>query len=167
MTTLEKINTSWQNRSEGKRLFRLLGSCCYLGYIKKYPKTFGSLPGIVFFLLSKDLNLWLQAVIILFFTLFATAIASKMEEIEDTKNPVEVVIDGSVGMWISLFGLWDVNLSMIASAFILFRLLDSLKPFPISIFQTFKGGIGIVADDIAAGMVVNIIIRFLLLKAVF
>lgn len=144
-----------------------MGSCCYLGYIKKYPKTFGSLPGIVFFLLSKDLNLWLQAVIILFFTLFATAIASKMEEIEDTKNPVEVVIDGSVGMWISLFGLWDVNLSMIASAFILFRLLDSLKPFPISIFQTFKGGIGIVADDIAAGMVVNIIIRFLLLKAVF
>lgn len=90
-----------------------------------------------------------------------------MEEIEHTKDPVEIVIDETAGMWVALFGLWDINFAMILSAFLLFRALDVFKPFPISIFQGYKGGIGIVADDVAAGMVVNIFIRLLMLKGVF
>lgn len=167
MTTLEKTNLSWKNRPEAIRLIRLLGSCCYLGYIKKYPGTFGSLPGIVFFLLTKDLNLWIQGIILLAFILFAIAVAQAMEDIENTKDPVEIVIDETAGMWVALFGLWDTNLTLIISAFLLFRILDFFKPFPIPIFQTFRGGKGIVADDVAVGMVTNLIIRFLLLRGIF
>ncbi len=167
MTTLEITNNSWKNKPEAKRLIRLLGSCCYLGYIKKYPGTFGSLPGIVFFLLTKDYTLFIQTLLLLAFIFFAIVISEAMEDIDDTKDPVEIVIDETVGMWVSLFGLWDANLTMIITAFLLFRLLDFFKPFPISTFQTFKGGKGIVADDLAVGMVTNFIIRLLLLKNVF
>jgi phosphatidylglycerophosphatase A len=166
MITLEKTNNSWKNRPEAKRFIRLLGSCCYLGYIKKFPSTFGSLPGIVLFLITKDLNFWVQALLLLAFIYFATIVAGMMEDIEDTKDPVEIVIDETAGMWIALFGLWEANLAVILSSFVLFRVLDFFKPFPISIFQTFRSGIGIVADDVAVGMVTNIFIRFLLLKAI-
>ena len=167
MTTLEKINYSWKNRTEAKRLIRLLGSCCYLGYIKKFPGTFGSLPGIVFFLITKDYSLWLQSFLLIAFIVFAVIISQAMEDIEDTKDPVEIVIDETAGMWVALFGLWDANLIVITVAFLIFRTLDLLKPFPIPIFQNFKGGKGIVADDVAVGMITNIIIRLLLLKGVF
>ena len=166
MITLEKTNNSWKNRPEAKRFIRLLGSCCYLGYIKKFPGTFGSLPGVVLFLVTKDLNFWVQALLLLAFISFATIVAGMMEDIEDTKDPVEIVIDETAGMWIALFGLWEANLAVILSSFVLFRVLDFFKPFPISIFQTFRSGKGIVADDVAVGMVTNIIIRFLLLKAI-
>ena len=164
MTTLERTNNSWKNRPEAKRLIRLLGSCCYLGYIKKYPGTFGSLPGIVFFLITKDLNLWLQGLLLVAFIVFAIAVSQAMEDIDETKDPVEIVIDETAGMWVALFGLWEANLTVIVSAFLLFRILDFFKPFPISIFQTFNGGKGIVADDVAVGMVTNLVIRILLLK---
>ena len=166
MTTLERTNNSWKNRPEAKRLIRLLGSCCYLGYIKKYPGTFGSLPGIVFFLITKDLNLWIQGLLLVAFIIFAIAVSQAMEDIDETKDPVEIVIDETAGMWVALFGLWEANLPVIVSAFLLFRILDFFKPFPISIFQTFNGGKGIVADDVAVGMVTNLIIRILLLKSI-
>ena len=166
MTTLERTNNSWKNRPEAKRLIRLLGSCCYLGYIKKYPGTFGSLPGIVFFLITKDLNLWLQGLLLVAFIVFAIAVSQAMEDIDETKDPVEIVIDETAGMWVALFGLWEANLTVIVSAFLLFRILDFFKPFPISIFQTFNGGKGIVADDVAVGMVTNLVIRILLLKSI-
>lgn len=167
MTISEKTNYSWKNRPEAKRFIRLLGSCCYLGYIKKYPGTFGSLPGIVFFLMTRDYNIWLQGIILAVFLVFAIIVSQAMEDLDETKDPVEIVIDETAGMWIALFGLWDANLTMIISAFLLFRVLDVLKPFPIPIFQTFKGGKGIVADDVAVGMITNLIIRLLLLKGVF
>lgn len=164
MTTLERTNNSWKNRPEAKRLIRLLGSCCYLGYIKKYPGTFGSLPGIVFFLITKDLNLWLQGLLLVAFIVLAIAVSQAMEDIDDVKDPVEIVIDETAGMWVALFGLWEANLAVIVTAFLFFRILDFFKPFPISIFQTFNGGKGIVADDVAVGMVTNIVVRILLLK---
>ena len=166
MTTLERTNNSWKNRPEAKRLIRLLGSCCYLGYIKKYPGTFGSLPGIVFFLITKDLNLWLQGLLLVAFIVLAIAVSQAMEDIDEVKDPVEIVIDETAGMWVALFGLWEANLAVIVTAFLLFRILDFFKPFPISIFQTFNGGKGIVADDVAVGMVTNLVIRILLLKSI-
>ncbi|MBP5471027.1 MAG: phosphatidylglycerophosphatase A, partial [Candidatus Riflebacteria bacterium] len=153
-----------KNRPEAKRLIRLLGSCCYLGYIKKYPGTFGSLPGIVFFLITKDLNLWLQGLLLVAFIILAIVVSQAMEDIDEVKDPVEIVIDETAGMWVALFGLWEANLAVIVTAFLLFRILDFFKPFPISIFQTFNGGKGIVADDVAVGMVTNLVVRILLLK---
>lgn len=167
MITLEKTNISWKNNSRIKKLVRILATCGYIGYIKKYPSCIGSLPGILLFLITKDFPLYAQAISLVLFILFSIGISQNMEEIENTTDPAEIVIDETAGMWVALFGLWDTSFGMILTAFLLFRALDVLKPFPISIFQGYKGGIGVVADDVAAGMIVNIIIRLLILKGVF
>ena len=167
MITLERTNNSWKNNNRIRKLVRLFATCGYIGYIKKYPSCIGTLPGILLFYLTTNLPLYAQAISIVLFVFLAIGIAQNMEEIENTTDPVEIVIDETAGMWVALFGLWDTSFAMILIAFILFRALDVLKPFPISIFQGYKGGIGVVADDVAAGMIVNIIIRLLILKGVF
>lgn len=165
MTTLEETNNSWRN-SKINKLFNFLGSCFYIGYSSKFPDTLGSLPGILLFLATKDLTLWTQTLALIIFIMFSIGIAQNMSETADKTGSIGIVIDKVAGMWLALFGLSEPTLTMVALAFLLFRAMDMLKPFPITVFQTFKGGKGIVADDLASGMVVNILIRILMFKGV-
>ena len=137
-----------------------------LGYIKRAPGTFGSIPGIVLFLLTRNLQTWVQILVFMGFCLFAIGIAEKIEKIDRSKDPEEVVIDEAAGMWLSLFLIWDASILTILVGFLLFRLFDILKPFPVNLFQTFRGGTGILADDLAAGMLTNFILRILLLRGI-
>ena len=166
MITSKRIGTSWTNSSASTSTIKLLGSCLGLGYAKKAPGTFGSIPGVVLFLLTRNLQTWLQILIFMGFCLFAIGIAEKIEKIDRSKDPEEVVIDEAAGMWLSLFLIWDASVMTIIVGFVLFRLFDILKPFPVNLFQTFRGGTGILADDLAAGMLTNFIIRLLLLRGI-
>ena len=166
MITSKRIGTSWTNSSASVSTIKLLGSCLGLGYIKRAPGTFGSIPGIVLFLLTRNLQTWVQILVFMGFCLFAIGIAEKIEKIDRSKDPEEVVIDEAAGMWLSLFLIWDASVLTILVGFLLFRLFDILKPFPVNLFQTFRGGTGILADDLAAGMLTNFILRLLLLRGV-
>lgn len=166
MTISKRIGTSWTNSSASIQTTKLIGSCFGLGYIKRAPGTLGSLPGIALFLATRNLNVWSQIGIFFVFCLLAIGISERIEKIERSKDPEEIVIDEAVGMWVSLFFIWDANFMTILVGFVLFRLFDILKPFPINLFQTFRGGTGIVADDMAAGMLTNLILRILLLKGI-
>ncbi|HOI92487.1 MAG TPA: phosphatidylglycerophosphatase A [Candidatus Rifleibacterium sp.] len=166
MITSKRIGTSWTNSSASVSTIKLLGSCLGLGYIKRAPGTFGSIPGIVLFLLTRNLQTWLQILVFMGFCLFAIGIAEKIEKIDRSKDPEEVVIDEAAGMWLSLFLIWDASILTILVGFLLFRLFDILKPFPVNLFQTFRGGTGILADDLAAGMLTNFILRILLLRGI-
>lgn len=166
MTTSKRIGSSWTNSSASIQTIKIIGSCFGLGYISKAPGTFGSIPGVVLFLLTRNFSPWTQAGLFFGFCLLAIGISERIERIERNKDPEEVVIDEAVGMWATLFLIWDSSFSVILVAFVLFRLLDILKPFPINLFQTYRGGTGIVADDLAAGMVANLIMRLLLLQGI-
>ncbi len=166
MITSKRIGTSWTNSSASVSTIKLLGSCLGLGYIKRAPGTFGSIPGIVLFLLTRNLQTWVQILVFMGFCLFAIGIAEKIEKIDRSKDPEEVVIDEAAGMWLSLFLIWDASVLTILVGFLLFRLFDILKPFPVNLFQTFRGGTGILADDLAAGMLTNFILRILLLRGI-
>ncbi len=166
MITSKRIGTSWTNSSASTSTIKLLGSCLGLGYIKKAPGTFGSIPGIILFLLTRNMQTWIQILVFMGFCLLAIGIAEKIEKIDRSKDPEEVVIDEAAGMWLSLFLIWDASIMTILAGFLLFRLFDTLKPFPVNLFQTFRGGTGILADDLAAGMLVNFILRLLLLRGI-
>ena len=76
------------------------------------------------------------------------------------KDPPEIVFDEFVGIWVALLGL--KNLFLIVPAFIIFRLLDIFKPWPISFLdREIRAGWGIMLDDLAAGIV------FLLIQSFF
>jgi phosphatidylglycerophosphatase A len=79
------------------------------------------------------------------------------------KDPSEIVIDEVAGLLLTLF-LLPLSWTTILSGFVFFRFFDILKPFPAGwADKRFSGGIGIVLDDLLAGIYGNLCVRFLLL----
>ncbi len=71
---------------------------------------------------------------------------------ETDHDPKRAVWDEFAGMWITCLFL-PKTLPWLAAAFVAFRVLDILKPWPIRRFEALPGGLGIMADDLAAGVV--------------
>lgn len=69
----------------------------------------------------------------------------------DSPDPHHVVWDEFVGMWVTCLFL-PKDLAWLAVAFVVFRLLDVIKPFPIRRLERLHGGLGIMADDLLAGV---------------
>ncbi len=73
-------------------------------------------------------------------------------------DPACVIIDEVAGMWLSLLLLPP---SFILPGFFLFRIVDILKPFPVSAAERLPGGVGIMADDLVGGAMVNLFLQAL------
>ena len=100
--------------------------------------------------------------VVLIFILLAIWISGAAAKTLKRKDPGCIVIDEIAGMVVTFIGL-PFTLTTAVLGFILFRILDILKPFPIStIDQRLSGGLGIVADDVVAGIFANVIVRILL-----
>jgi phosphatidylglycerophosphatase A len=102
--------------------------------------------------------LWLQYLdplvfIVLIITIFIIGVFATNIIIDHTgeKDPSRVVIDEVAGQWLGLLMLPDGTL-YIAGAFILFRFLDILKPWPIRQLEQFPKGWGVMLDDMLAGL---------------
>jgi phosphatidylglycerophosphatase A len=135
---------------------------CYIGNISFAPGTFGSVLGlpICFFLSKTDLSM--AVLLTLIGILCAVWIANEAEKILKTKDPGCIVIDEIAGIILTLFGL-PFNIISVTAGFLVFRTLDIWKPYPIRFLENkFSGGIGIVLDDVAAGILSNLILRILL-----
>lgn len=74
------------------------------------------------------------------------------------KDPSQIVVDEVVGQWLTLAGAWRLNWRSWLAAFVLFRLFDIFKPFPIRNFEKLPGGTGIVMDDVAAGVFAGLVL---------
>ena len=139
-----------------------LATGCFIGNISFAPGTFGSILGLpLCFLLSKiDLSVAVPLTII--FVFFAIWIAQEAWKILKTEDPGCIVIDEIAGLMVTFIGL-PFNIISAVTGFLIFRVLDILKPYPIRFFERkLIGGIGIVMDDVAAGIFSNIILRVLL-----
>lgn len=134
---------------------------CFIGKIPFAPGTFGSLAGILLcFILSKT-SVMAAILCIILFIIFSIWIANDAEKILNRKDPGSIVIDEIAGMTVTLIGL-PFNVFYVTTGFLIFRILDITKPFPIRyIDRRVSGGAGIVFDDIAAGMIANVILRII------
>lgn len=99
-----------------------------------------------------DVPLWA----ILIVTLIGVYVTDKSEKFFNTKDPSFLNIDEVPGMWLTLFLLPK---SFIIPGFFLFRLIDILKPFPVSSMEKLPGGWGIMADDVVGGIMANILLQ--------
>jgi phosphatidylglycerophosphatase A len=134
------------------RLIMAVATGLYVGMIPRAPGTWGSLAALLPWLLIKDLPLLpylavLTAVFVLgFFT------AGSAEKILDRPDAGAIVIDEVLGMFITLT-LAPAHPAAWLLGFIFFRIFDIAKPFPVSWFdQHIHGGIGIMMDDVIAGL---------------
>ena len=136
-------------------------SVFFLGYAPVASGTVGSVPAalLVFFVGDRPLALLILAAALFF---LGVAASSRAEAIFGRKDPSEVVIDEFAGMLVAMLWL-PVTWQSIASVFLLFRLFDILKPFPANRCEKFKGGLGVMADDLVAGIYANLAYRILAL----
>jgi phosphatidylglycerophosphatase A len=127
------------------------------------PGTAGAfLALIVYFLLPGFRGVWLMAAAGL--TFFIGVYVSGREEDEGGKDPSFVVIDEIDGMWLTLAGLPPgLHWLWPAAGFVLFRIFDVLKPFPVNRSQALPGGWGIMIDDILAALYSIICLRIALI----
>jgi phosphatidylglycerophosphatase A len=131
-------------------------SCGYLGYSPLVPGTVGSALGCVLLYLLPAVLSRLAFVIAL--ALAATFVLNSMEL--PNKDPQHVVVDEVAGMCLTMVGQPITAISLLAG-FILFRLFDIVKPFPIRRIERLPKGWGIVADDLAAGIYANVALLLL------
>jgi len=143
----------------GERAVLFMATGFFIGRIPVASGTFGSLIGLPLCFLLSRLNFLQSASVILIFILFAIGIASAAEKILKQKDPGQIVIDEIAGLMVALAGL-PFNLKTVFAGFIVFRVFDILKPFPIRILDTsVKGGSGVVLDDVLAGIYSNLVVR--------
>lgn len=121
---------------------------------------------LVFLLLPPYLSIWQQVAGLLVLSALAVWSAQAMAEAHAQTtagkiDPQEVVIDEVVGMAVTL-AFVPLDLKTIGLGFLLFRIFDVAKPFPVRRFEKLPGGWGIVMDDVMAGIYANLCLRVVL-----
>ena len=129
-----------------------------IGHSKYAPGTMGSLIGVLigyFLILNLDVKFYL--IFLLIFIIVSYLLCEAHLKFYNKKDPKEVVVDEISGQFIAILGcvqsdkstymLWSLLLS-----FVLFRFFDITKIGPVKKFENLPNGIGIMADDIVAGL---------------
>ncbi len=142
---LKKIN-NFLNLS-----IRLLSSGFYLGYSPILPGTLGTCLGILIYKFLMPRNGYLYLLLILFLIILGIWISDKAELIYNKKDDKRIVIDEITGYLISMFLLPSTVMAIIFG-FVVFRFFDWTKFYPIKKLENLNRGIGIMADDIMAGV---------------
>jgi phosphatidylglycerophosphatase A len=131
-----------------------------VGYLPLAPGTWGSLVAVGIFLgftqvFKGNALVAVVLVSIVVVTFAGIWAASRTEALANRKDPSKVVVDEVAGQLISLFPLtlftqWSIVAVIIS--FILFRFFDIVKPYPARRLEALKGGLGIMCDDLIAGV---------------
>jgi phosphatidylglycerophosphatase A len=117
------------------------------------PGTCGSLVAIVLApFIFMPLPLWGRVLVLLFVLVTGTTASSRAEKVLGQKDPSEVVIDEVLGQWIAILPFASLVWWEYAAAFVLFRLFDITKPWPVRRLEDVGGGLGVMIDDAAAGV---------------
>ena len=135
---------------------------CGVGYIPLAPGTWGSLVGLGVFLLLRVLlesnSLFIVALLSVtaLITISGIWAASQTERLSGRKDPGKVVVDEVAGQLIATIPLVLMSTTAwqmwIMVSFILFRFFDIVKPYPARQFEALHGGVGIMCDDLVAGL---------------
>lgn len=132
----------------------LLATWFGCGYLPKAPGTWGSLAAVLIAwpLAKLGFSAWHFAGLVAVLIYPAIRVADTVSRESGSGDPQIVVIDEVLGQWLTLAAAPRFDLLHFALGFVLFRLFDMWKPFPVNRFDALHGGTGIVLDDIMAGV---------------
>ena len=134
------------------QLIIALATGFYVGMIPKAPGTWGSLAALLPWFFLKDLPLPTYLTVLAAVFILGFFVSGSAEKILDRPDAGPIVIDEILGMFITLT-LAPPHPAAWILGFILFRIFDIFKPFPVSWFdQRVHGGTGIMTDDVIAGL---------------
>jgi phosphatidylglycerophosphatase A len=148
---LQKIETA---------LLKCIATGFYIGYVPLMPGTATSAAITLLYVAQPEQTWYIK--IFIFAVLVGTYAAHRHTQVIKKKDSPTIVIDEVAGMALALAIAQPTGWYILA-VFGLFRLLDILKPWPISALEKLPGGIGIMADDIAAGACAGGIFKLVIL----
>lgn len=123
------------------------------GLAGKAPGTFGTLVALPVYAVMTAFPVWLYIVIVFLMAITGIWLCERTSRDMAVHDPGGIVWDEIVGMLCALIAL-PPNVILVTLAFVVFRLLDILKPWPINkLDESVKGGLGIMLDDILAGLI--------------
>ncbi len=140
-----------------------IGTVLGSGYTPVAPGTAASFVAalLYYFFIPSQPSL---KVLVLMFFFIGVAVSFYMEKYEGKDAPL-IVIDELVGQWIAYLFL-PKTLPLLLAGFILFRIFDIFKPYPINVLQKLKGGWGVMFDDVLAGIYANLLLRIIILTGI-
>jgi phosphatidylglycerophosphatase A len=125
------------------------------GYFPLGPGTVGSLAAV---LIAAALHLSLAAgrstlaCLVIALTVPGILASTRTARLVGKTDPGMVVVDEVLGQWVTLLGAANLNWKALLAGFLLFRVFDIWKPWPVRTLERLPDGTGIVADDLAAGV---------------
>ena len=147
---------------------KLIATTLGAGYFPVGPGTMGALVGAVIVWLFGIYNVFnfafyeLNALLIILIIIFGLLGVWSTNQLESEwgKDPGKIVMDETVGVWITCLFV-PMTISTLIAAFILFRIFDIWKPLGIKKFEALKGGVGVMMDDVVAGIYSNIVLQII------
>lgn len=135
-----------------RRLITFFATGGGVGFLPGAPGTYGTVVAVLLYWAVSGLQPWHYALFTLVFSLFAVWVAGIAEESFQSHDSEKIVIDEIAGYLATLLFLpfqWKYAIT----GFVVFRVFDILKPWPIRVIdRTWKGGWGVVGDDLLAGI---------------
>ena len=129
-----------------------------VGTIKYFPGTFGSIVGLLIgALIIEQTNHSIFLTCFFILTLISIFAVDEYLKTSKSSDPKEVVIDEVLGQWIAIAFI-KFDFMIIFLSFLIFRFLDITKIFPINKIEKIKGYIGVIGDDLFAGIITALII---------
>lgn len=121
-----------------------------VGLFPKASGTIGSLLALLLWIPLSTQSLSIRVLALVFVIVVGTIAAHQCIRFWG-QDPSQVIIDEVAGMWLTLLFIPPI-LSLWIIGFVLFRLFDILKPTPIREVENLKGGVGVMMDDLIAGL---------------
>ncbi len=145
--------------SRGSRAVILfIAEGAYSGKSPVAPGTAGTLVGVLLYFGLRGTGPFLYIIITLLICISGIWAAGRAEKILGCKDCPSIVIDEIAGYLIAMF-MVPAGWGFAAAGFSLFRLFDIIKPWPLYGLQRINGGLGVMLDDIGAGVYANILLQ--------
>jgi phosphatidylglycerophosphatase A len=142
-----------------KHLAVFIATSGYAGYFPLAPGTVGSAAGLVLYgMLRVHAPAWSEPLVIVVLTVAGVWAAGAAERHFGRKDPGPVVVDEVMGMMVTLAFI-PVNAAGALVGFLVFRVLDVIKPWPAGRLERLPRGYGVMADDLMAGIYANAVTR--------
>lgn len=139
---------------------KIISTVFYAGYFPLIPGTFASFVATLLICLVGT-NHILKLALTVLFLVAGFLFSGRAERLYGRKDARCIVIDEFAGVFISFMFL-PYNLTLVVVGFLVFRIMDALKPYPASFFEKQPGSTGIMSDDIVAGIYTNIVLQLVL-----
>ena len=159
--SLERKRIVWKKRSLNRFLVRCVATGFGAGFLPLAPGTWGSLVAVVFVILlyqvSAPYGWYVHLVVTILLFPLAWWTAGRVARENEDPDPNVVVIDEIFGQCLCLLWVPVISFYWILG-FALFRFFDILKPFPAKQSESLPGGLGIVMDDLVAGLYAGLLL---------